>query len=372
MKLLQYFYFTRSERNGAILLLLLSISLFVIPELRYRMSKQTSADAASFLAEAQHFRALTGASESLQDQNNTHASALFSFDPNTASLEQFVSLGLDEKTARTICNYRNKGGQFRTPDDFKKIWELKADDYERLYAYIRIGGQEKTQTPLADAPEQAFMFDPNTADESALKNLGLPSRTIKSILNYRTKGGHFKSKADFQKIYTLNEDDYVRLEPFIQITTESAAPPSMANPTRNTFKAAPAVVNINQASAEQWQSLPGIGETRARQIINLREKLGGFISVGQVAETRYLPDSIFQKIRPHLALESGQLRQININTIELEALAAHPYFSKKQAVALVEYRKQHGPYRSVADLSAVIVLKDQAWLEKVRPYLAVD
>src|SRR4051812_11683385 len=41
-----------------------------------------------------------------------------------------------------------------------------------------------------------FYFDPNTLDASGWKKLGLQDRTIKTILNYRSKGGHFYKHED--------------------------------------------------------------------------------------------------------------------------------------------------------------------------------
>ena len=74
------------------------------------------------------------------------------------------------------------------------------------------------------------------------------------------------------------------------------------------------------------------------------EKFGGFISIDQVSEIYGLPDSIFQKIKPHLQFESKEIRKINLNTVEPEDLAKHPYFSKKQAFRITDYRKQHGDF----------------------------
>ncbi len=115
-----------------------------------------------------------------------------------------------------------------------------------------------------------------------------------------------------------------------------------------------------------------IGEKRAQQLVKYREKLGGFLSVEQVAQMYNLPDSVFQKIRPMLVLESREIRKINLNTASAAELATHPYFSKKQADLIVNYRQQHGPYRSVDGIDQIIPFTDKVWLAKVKAYLAVD
>src|ERR1700759_5682905 len=44
-------------------------------------------------------------------------------------------------------------------------------------------------------------FDPNKLDEQGFKQLGLSDKVIHTIINYRTKGGYFKTPQDIKKIY---------------------------------------------------------------------------------------------------------------------------------------------------------------------------
>jgi competence ComEA-like helix-hairpin-helix protein len=131
-------------------------------------------------------------------------------------------------------------------------------------------------------------------------------------------------------------------------------------------------VDINQADVEHWQLLPGIGEKRAQMIVNYREKLGGFLSLEQVAETRGLPDSTYQQIRSMLVLDVTTTHQINLNTATTEQLDAHPYISFKQASLIVADRSQNGKYHKVEDLLRIPAFVDKVWLERVKPYLSAQ
>ena len=111
----------------------------------------------------------------------------------------------------------------------------------------------------------------------------------------------------------------------------------------------------------------GIGPAYAKRIITFREKLGGFSSVEQVAETYGLPDSTFQNIKSRLQ-PSPVLHKIAINTISVAELRAHPYLETRQATAIVSFREQHGAFHSVDDLRNIRALP-AAVLEKLRPYL---
>lgn len=55
-------------------------------------------------------------------------------------------------------------------------------------------------------------------------------------------------------------------------------------------------ININTASAKLLQELPGIGESRARDIIAYREKHGGFQTIEQIKEVSGIKDAVFEKI----------------------------------------------------------------------------
>jgi competence ComEA-like helix-hairpin-helix protein len=220
-----------------------------------------------------------------------------------------------------------------------------------------------------------FPFDPNTATASQWQQLGLRPKTIQTILNYRSKGGRFRKPEDLLKIYGLPREQAEKLLPYVTIAaTESSAAPvfkrdSFAN--RPATAKVPAQLDVNLADTSAWIALPGIGSKLANRIVAFREKLGGFYSIRQVGETYALPDSTFQKISGRLVLQSGPFRLININSASVDELKAHPYIKWNIANAIVQYRQQHGSYSSVLQLQRIAII-DEAWLEKVRPYLTVQ
>ncbi len=62
------------------------------------------------------------------------------------------------------------------------------------------------------------------------------------------------------------------------------------------------------------------------------------------------------------------IRKININTANFDILKNHPYLKYKQINAIIQYRKQHGNYTSVADLKKILILSPQT-IEQIAPYL---
>ena len=69
------------------------------------------------------------------------------------------------------------------------------------------------------------------------------------------------------------------------------------------------VVNINTASAEQLQMLPGVGEVRARAILSERKDRGGFKSVEDLRAVKGVGDSLLEQMRPYVTLKGKTTAQ---------------------------------------------------------------
>ncbi len=220
-----------------------------------------------------------------------------------------------------------------------------------------------------------FEFNPNTATENDWKRLGISGKTTRTIQKYLAHGGHFYHPDDLEKIWGMPVEDARRLKPWVRI---SPAFPQSKNTSwsqqkinfpSTQKKSGP--VDINLADSNAFIALPGIGHTLAKRIISFREKLGGFYSPNQVAETFGLPDSTFQKIRFQLSLSNSTVKKININSAGIEEMKTHPYVRYGMANAIVQFRNQHGPFHTVDDLRKIGSVSEEA-LNKAKPYLVAE
>jgi DNA uptake protein ComE-like DNA-binding protein len=197
--------------------------------------------------------------------------------------------------------------------------------------------------------------------------LGLPPRTVKTILKYRSKGGRFYKPGDLERIWGLPPGFYDRVKTYIVITPVSNKTPVTVPILAEKKKKIPQPVSVNEADTTDFIALPGIGSKLAARIISFREKLGGFYSIDQVGETYGLPDSAFQKIRPYLA-NAGTVRLMDVNTATADELKDHPYFRWNLARAIVAYRNQHGPFKELSELKNISVI-DEATYQRIVHYL---
>lgn len=367
-----YYYYNRSERNGSIFLVILSLLFFFIPSLS---TLSPTNDEVSFKETLPNI-------EYLFVKEAKESISLVNFSINEITVNELEAMGLSFKVAKNIINYRSKIGGFKQKEDLKKVYTLSEKDYKRLENYIiitdlpskiitkKVIKKKEQKTTLSIKKDLPILssFDPNTASKTELLQLGLNKRVVNNIINYRNKGGYFYKAESLKKIYGLEETMYNKLAPYIVInTTNKVDSDSIQSRQKRVQNFANIVIDINQATAEEWQQLHGIGPYFSKKIINFRKYLGGFSTIEQVAETYGLKPETFEQIKPYLKL-SPVIKKININEIEAKELSKHPYLSWQESLAIYNYRQQHGAYTSKEDLKKVLLLKPEV-IEKITPYL---
>jgi len=379
-----YFYFTKRERNGLLLLVGLALLFLATPAI---FRKFRTVEKYEF-QELEQLMAATSDPENIKEvlpkeEGITTSLNPQPMDPNLADKQAFLNLGLSPKLVNTILNYRNKGGKFYTAESLKKIYGMTESDYKKIEPYIVLTPVSKKEyetkvkavvVSQSAVPKPMIIqvptekFDPNTILKVELLSFGLPEKIIDRMIKFRSKGGKFFEPEDVGMVYGMKEEWVDKLLPWIEIKKQEKVAPEKINISKKIFKKKEnPITDINQANFEDWQKLSGIGSYYADKIMGYREKLGGFISVEQILETNGLPDSIKQAILPSLR-PSDIFRKLKINNASTKEMAIHPYITWKEANAIYNYRKQHGSFESRADLEKMLALKP-AFIDRIIPYL---
>lgn len=240
----------------------------------------------------------------------------------------------------------------------------------RTHAYHRQRSYVNYDEETAAAPE-LFPFDPNTADTTQLLRLGLKPWMVRNVLKYRSSGGIFRRKEDFARLYGLTVKQYKQLEPYIRISDDYKpaaslyAPETTKDTVARTRKLTPGQhVVLNTADTTQLKTIPGIGSYRARTIYGYGQRLGGYVNVDQVMEIEDMPAEVLD----FLTVENPKVKTLNLNKLSLAELRRHPYIRQLRARAIVDYRRLHGPLKSLNDLRLLDVFTPDD-IERLRPYV---
>ncbi len=259
---------------------------------------------------------------------------------------------------------------------------------------------------------EPFRFDPNTLPPEGWEEMGAPENLGRTIGNYLAAGGSFRYKEDLQRIYTMTDDLFDQLAPYIDLPDRADGNPPGQSPSsggespsgyhgnaQNEMsgkgemdgKERPTVaggdrsgintdepvartaiaLDINSADSAAFRRVPGIGPVFSSRIVRYRELVGGFYETGQLLEVYGLDSSHYQQIKSHLFIDpSYSNRQIDLNKATFSDLIRHPYLNRNQVNAILRLREQHGPFRSTEDIRRSHLIDEKDW-RRLSPYITV-
>lgn len=289
-----FFYYTKSERR--VILLLLAIALLLLGiwavmeylrpvEVPVTLSESEEID--SFLANLEEQEKIRKS----HTPKNEISAVLQPFDPNTADSVLLRQLGLPVYIVRNILKYRAKGGVFRSPESFSRIYGLKEEVYQKLKPYITIAPlvsvshvrtdtfrQLKDTIPYIPKYEEGTIVDLNKADTSILKR----STLARMIVVYRQRLGGFYDVSQLQEV------PHVRVE------------------LNKWFVVTPAglhKIQVNSASLDKLRSHPYMDFYKAKAIMEYRRKRGKIKGLSQLSMFEEFTEKDLKRLSPYLTFE---------------------------------------------------------------------
>lgn len=264
-----FFYYSKSERRAVyvlcILIALLLIGIWMVPK--------ASIPLVTELPKVDSLALRTFKKPSVAEDTPV---SLFVFDPNKADSIELSRLGLPVHVVRNILKYRQKGGSFKTPESFSRIYGLEQDLFEQLKTYIRIVKPKVAESKKVDtvvlvkeSKVKAFKYpegtlvDVNVADTTELKKIpGIGSGIAKAIVVYRNRLGGFYS------LEQLAEIEYITpsLMKWFKLEEPLVRP-----------------LKINEVGLETLRAHPYLNFYQARIIVEHRRKKGSIKSLSQLS-----------------------------------------------------------------------------------------
>lgn len=121
---------------------------------------------------------------------------------------------------------------------------------------------------------------------------------IEDLIN---KAGGLTEFADISKINRAE-----KLQDHIAIVIPNKNDPNSQNTLSSSVSASStqgnSLVNLNTATDTELQSLPGVGPSKAKSIIEYREKNGGFKSIDEIKNIKGIGESSFEKLKDKITI----------------------------------------------------------------------
>lgn len=294
-----FFYYTKSERRVILLLLaiaLLLLGIWAITEylrpVEVPVTLSESEEIDSFLANLEEQEKIRKS----HTPKNEISAVLQPFDPNTADSVLLRQLGLPVYIVRNILKYRAKGGVFRSPESFSRIYGLKEEVYQKLKPYITIAPlvsvshvrtdtfrQLKDTIPYIPKYEEGTIVDLNKADTSILKRIpGIGSTLARMIVVYRQRLGGSYDVSQLQEVPHVG----VELNKWFVVT-----PAGLHK------------IQVNSASLDKLRSHPYMDFYKAKAIMEYRRKRGKIKGLSQLSMFEEFTEKDLKRLSPYLTFE---------------------------------------------------------------------
>lgn len=301
----QLLSFSKKEKNGIIVIVFINLLLIFMPIIYERLFPEKEETAVDLISELKALEEIQKDSvkkfgehvhwsegnqhqvETQQGQRETKTE-LFHFNPNEITEREWITLGVSEKTAKSIQKYISKGGQFRKPEDIKKIWGIPESLANKLIPFVQIPEtKEKYEKEFYKKNERAVtLIDINKADSTTWESLpGIGPTLAKRIILYREKLGGFLDMSQLLEVWGLQDSVLQKSKNRLVLGGEIKK------------------ININLVTFEALKTHPYIGYKSANAIINYRNQHGNFNRLEDIQKIVQIDEKSYNRFVVYLTIK---------------------------------------------------------------------
>ncbi|MBF4519227.1 helix-hairpin-helix domain-containing protein [Flavobacterium sp. ANB] len=211
-----------------------------------------------------------------------------------------------------------------------------------------------------DAKPKMYSFNPNFISDYKGYKLGLSVQEIDRLMAFRKEDKYVNSAEEFQKVTKISDSLLNVISPFFKfpnwIQNEKKFKEEKKEYVKNVFpkKEKIVILDINEATQEDFMKIYGIGEALSLRILKQKEILGGFVSMEQIKEVWGLSPEVVFELNAHFKIYAlPNFKKIAINDASLKELSQFPYFRYALAKQIVTYRSMNGNFKNIEDLSKI-------------------
>ncbi|WP_339884485.1 helix-hairpin-helix domain-containing protein [Polaribacter vadi] len=212
---------------------------------------------------------------------------------------------------------------------------------------------------------KVYPFNPNYITDYKGEQLGMSLEEIDRLLAFRKTNKFINSKEEFQNITKVSDSLLNIISPYFkfpdwvvkQNQSSNSSRNSKESFTENSYKKKEVKISttdINKATAEDFQSISGIGSAFSNRIIKYRSKLQGFSFDDQLYEVWGLDKEIADKVLSVFKIdEKPIIKKVNINTIEFKQLLKNPYVDYELCKKIFNYRDEVAELQNISELKHI-------------------
>lgn len=247
------------------------------------------------------------------------------------------------------------------PAPLKNNFVLNAVDQSKL---------DSLKIQQFEASQRIFPFNPNYISDYKAYTLGLSSTEWDRLSAFRKEGNFVNSAEEFQLVTQVSDSLLHQMAPYFKF-------PEWAGKAKTTSKrvseqpVAAQVKDLNRATAEELETIYGIGATLSQRIVKFRDRLGGFLVNEQLYDVYGLQSEVVERtLRKYQVQDPPTVVKINVNKATLDELSQLVYINKTLAFNIVAYRDKNGLFASFGDLSQVDGFPTEK-LDRIALYLSL-
>ncbi|MEO9258412.1 MAG: helix-hairpin-helix domain-containing protein [Crocinitomicaceae bacterium] len=194
------------------------------------------------------------------------------FNPDTLTLNSWMKLGLSEKQATTLLNFKTYLGGIHSVEDLRKIFVLDS---------VQIASWEPF---LVFSKKPFLVVELNSAQqEDLIKIKGVGPFISKQIIQYRTQLGGFISINQLKEVYGVKPETFEEVKDHLSIDEHLIRK-----------------ININTIEASELSKQPYLNYNQANSIVEIRKQHGIYTKPKDLLQSKLLSQEDLVKLTPYL------------------------------------------------------------------------
>lgn len=186
----------------------------------------------------------------------------------------------------------------------------------------------------------------NNRTEIAIEPLKIADSLYVRIDNDKRNRDNYRRYKDKEPVYNVYKKNKKQSSDFSYEHKKEENKEIKKYPKQEKFNAG-IIIDVNTADTSILKKIPGVGSVISRNIVNYRNRLGGFYNTAQLLEVQYVDSTLLKWFE----VKSDVFRKIRINKAGLDELRSHPYMDFYKARAIIDFRRKRGPIDGMSQIS---------------------